>query len=73
MAQYLTVRKSKEKRTWKVVEDPSGDFLGNLFRNMDIRFSLPIWPEGLKMRHTVTGEILVWDRGKFVHKHKEQA
>lgn len=64
--EHAPIKKNKESRKWLVVQDPSGDFLGALFRYMDLKFGLGNWPEGITFQHISTGQRMTWDSGQFV-------
>lgn len=54
-------RPSQEKRPWKAIFDPSGDFLGNVFRGTDLCvYETAYWPDGIIFRNSYTGDYKVW-------------
>ena len=65
----------KEQRIWKVIEDPSGDFLGSYFRGMDINFKpeKAHWPFGIKFQNQKTGVTKTWNGiGFYTHDPREK-
>ena len=57
----------REKRPWKVIADPSGDFLGRSFRPTDLQFSdFAYWPTGIVFQNTTTRDYKVWREMRFI-------
>jgi hypothetical protein len=61
-------------RPWKVVEDPSGDFLGNLFRTFDLSYvnAEMHWPTGIVFEHQRTGIKKIWIGNGFTVRQPEE-
>lgn len=57
----------RERRVWKVIADPSGDFIGGFFRTMDIAYKpeLAHWEIGTKFQNTKTGVTKTWNGTGF--------
>ena len=56
----------KEVRSWIVVSDPSGDFLGRSFRSFDLSGAVHnYWPEGITFENQSTKECRIWSDGQF--------
>ena len=52
-------------RLWLVIEDPSGDFTGNLFQTTDLQCSASesTWPDGIRFMNIRTEAIKAYRNG----------
>lgn len=53
-----------EKRPWRVLHDPSGDFSGRQFRSADLD-RCNNWDNGTVFWNSETGQVRIWRLGKF--------